>query len=432
MLTHLFSLLIHLSRYGLRIIVNNTLEIVKPILEKRFTQWTDKTTFSDGDTVHLSQNNTRPSRDSRGGSVHGSSRCKRSDVDGDATDDNDDLLSERSYANTNGNGTGVGCHRGEPRYRSVDWETGVGCVVCERLVDAGNGRTKKTEAEKQFELTSYASTFDDFNEIIIIWGYTILFVVVFPLAPLLSLLNNFVEVRVDAKKLLSFTQRPTPRQVGDIGAWKSVFTVITGISSTYSAASLCSLHPRFVTLVVLIFFCLCYPRLSSIAQTSDDITHSSAFRVAHRFSRRTNETVVSNVACVVFEMDFFDDYSDAARIRIFLLVEHGMFLFLILLAFALPDVPEHVKTQARRQQYVEKCLVSGAGDIAEVGDDEADLELYQMMREEEEWRLNMQDAVEGRGEYDDDGAFATADYGAASAAASARTSFNVPGAVNEP
>lgn len=50
------------------------------------------------------------------------------------------------------------------------------------------------------------------------FGYAALFVVAFPLAPLLALLNNYVEIRVDSYKVLHNTARPIPCGAQDIGA----------------------------------------------------------------------------------------------------------------------------------------------------------------------------------------------------------------------
>ena len=53
---------------------------------------------------------------------------------------------------------------------------------------------------------------------VIQFGYASLFVVSFPLAPLLALINNYFEIRVDSFKLLHNTARPVPRKAQDIGA----------------------------------------------------------------------------------------------------------------------------------------------------------------------------------------------------------------------
>ncbi len=45
-----------------------------------------------------------------------------------------------------------------------------------------------------------------------------MFVVANPLVPLLALVNNLIEIRVDASKLCYLTQRPQPRSASGIGA----------------------------------------------------------------------------------------------------------------------------------------------------------------------------------------------------------------------
>jgi hypothetical protein len=52
---------------------------------------------------------------------------------------------------------------------------------------------------------------------VIQFGYASLFVVAFPLAPLLALINNYIEIRVDSFKVLFTSARAIPRGAQDIG-----------------------------------------------------------------------------------------------------------------------------------------------------------------------------------------------------------------------
>ena len=71
------------------------------------------------------------------------------------------------------------------------------------------GETPLTPAEVDAKLEDY-STFDDYAEMIIQFGYVTLFVVSFPLAPALAFVSNFVEMRTDALKILTQMSRPRP------------------------------------------------------------------------------------------------------------------------------------------------------------------------------------------------------------------------------
>ena len=57
---------------------------------------------------------------------------------------------------------------------------------------------------------TYGSTLDDMSEMVIQLGYTNLFVVCFPLTPLLALINNIIEMKVDGHTLVYDTKRPIP------------------------------------------------------------------------------------------------------------------------------------------------------------------------------------------------------------------------------
>lgn len=54
------------------------------------------------------------------------------------------------------------------------------------------------------------------------FGFTTIFVAAFPLAPLLALLNNIIEIRLDAYKFVTQWRRPLPSQAKDIGKLRAV------------------------------------------------------------------------------------------------------------------------------------------------------------------------------------------------------------------
>eukprot|EP00924_Labyrinthula_sp_SR-Ha-C_P011526 snap_masked-scaffold_17-processed-gene-0.37-mRNA-1 protein AED:0.35 eAED:0.35 QI:0/-1/0/1/-1/1/1/0/1088 len=93
-------------------------------------------------------------------------------------------------------------------------------------------------AETQFLLSPYLTPFNDYLELAIQFGYVTLFVSAFPLAPTLALLNNFVEVWVDAKKVCTLSRRPYVEKAMDIGTWLEVFTILSYIAVVVNSAVL--------------------------------------------------------------------------------------------------------------------------------------------------------------------------------------------------
>lgn len=69
------------------------------------------------------------------------------------------------------------------------------------------------------KLAPYQSTIEDYAEMVIQFGYLSLFGLAFPCAALVNLLNNLVEVRTDAFKILALSQRTNADDAADIGAW---------------------------------------------------------------------------------------------------------------------------------------------------------------------------------------------------------------------
>ena len=62
-----------------------------------------------------------------------------------------------------------------------------------------------------------------------------IFVVAFPLAPLFALLNNLIEIRLDARKFTTVFRQPIAERAQDIGAWFYILTVISQLAVVSNA-----------------------------------------------------------------------------------------------------------------------------------------------------------------------------------------------------
>eukprot|EP01083_Nonionella_stella_P119181 356141_1 len=99
-------------------------------------------------------------------------------------------------------------------------------LFMKRCLSGGRGlNTFFTESESDFVYMQYASatygrTFDDYCELLIAFGYSTLFVVSFPYAPLCAFIGYIVEARIDGYKLCKLSRRPFPRQCRSIGSWQ--------------------------------------------------------------------------------------------------------------------------------------------------------------------------------------------------------------------
>ena len=72
---------------------------------------------------------------------------------------------------------------------------------------------------------------------VIQYGFVTMFVAAFPLAPLLALLNNIFEIRLDAYKYTTQTRRPLGHRARDIGIWLRILEAMTYMSVISNVSS---------------------------------------------------------------------------------------------------------------------------------------------------------------------------------------------------
>lgn len=82
--------------------------------------------------------------------------------------------------------------------------------------------TEIQRIELEYMLPKYPGVLKEFNELVIQYGYLVLFSVAFPVGALLCFVNNIIERRSDAIKVLRLGRRPPYRGAEDIGTWQPI------------------------------------------------------------------------------------------------------------------------------------------------------------------------------------------------------------------
>ncbi|XP_053472777.1 anoctamin-9 isoform X2 [Ictalurus furcatus] len=93
------------------------------------------------------------------------------------------------------------------------------------------------------------SLFNEFLEMVIQFSFTTIFVAAFPLAPFLALINNIIEIRLDAIKMLQMERRLVPMKTNDIGVWTRVLEVI-GVAAVIANGLVIGISSEFVPRLV--------------------------------------------------------------------------------------------------------------------------------------------------------------------------------------
>lgn len=72
------------------------------------------------------------------------------------------------------------------------------------------------------------------------FGFITIFVAACPLAPLFALINNWVEVRLDAQKFVCEYRRPVVERAQDIGIWLTILQFISYLAVISNVCVLCN------------------------------------------------------------------------------------------------------------------------------------------------------------------------------------------------
>ncbi|XP_069376213.1 anoctamin-2b isoform X2 [Paralichthys olivaceus] len=196
----------------------------------------------------------------------------------------------------------------------------------------------------------------EYMEMIIQFGFVSLFVASFPLAPLFALLNNVIEIRLDAKKFVTELRRPVAIRAKDIGIWYNILSGMGKFSVIINAFVISftsDFIPRLVyqymysqsgTMHGFIDHTLSYFNVSSLKpgtapQNSGDITvcRYKDYREppwspdAYQFSK--------HYWCVL-----------AARLAFVILFQNLVMFLSLVVAWVIPDVPKTIVEQLKREK----------------------------------------------------------------------------------
>ncbi|NP_996914.1 anoctamin-7 isoform X1 [Mus musculus] len=209
---------------------------------------------------------------------------------------------------------------------------------------AGTG-THPAPWEADYELLPCEGLFHEYLEMVLQFGFVTIFVAACPLAPLFALLNNWVEIRLDARKFVCEYRRPVAERAQDIGIWFHILTGLTHLA-VISNAFLLAFSSDFL------------PRVYYSWTHAPDLHGFLNFTLA-----RAPPTFTSAHNRTCRYRAFRDDdghYSPtywtllAIRLAFVIVFEHVVFSIGRVLDLLVPDIPESVEIKVKREYYLAK------------------------------------------------------------------------------
>ncbi|CAD6192596.1 unnamed protein product [Caenorhabditis auriculariae] len=248
-------------------------------------------------------------------------------------------------------------------------------------------RLTRWEADYYLNPTYDQFLFDEYLEMVLQFGFVTLFVAAFPLAPLFAVLNNIMEIRLDAYKFLVTSQKPIPLQGRNIGVWFEILDVISRMSVTINALVI-AFTSDFVPKTLYWFS----NNHSMIGYVNSSLSYYDAnnFDVIMRKSQFPNVDVcrfrgyrktpcsLSNVTINNSGSAFQESCDDglglsyewwkvlAVRLLFVVIFEHVVFLIKVTFEYLIADVPAKIFVQQQREKYLlRKALLSDIASATE-------------------------------------------------------------------
>ncbi|KZV98738.1 DUF590-domain-containing protein [Exidia glandulosa HHB12029] len=98
------------------------------------------------------------------------------------------------------------------------------------------------DVRRQVSLPDY-TVFADYAEMVTQFGYVVLWSTIWPLAPVMAFLNNWLELRGDAFKISKNFRRPIPARRDTVGPWLEALAFIAWLAALTNAALVYMFHP---------------------------------------------------------------------------------------------------------------------------------------------------------------------------------------------
>uniref|UniRef100_A0A8C2X4E2 Anoctamin n=1 Tax=Cyclopterus lumpus TaxID=8103 RepID=A0A8C2X4E2_CYCLU len=209
---------------------------------------------------------------------------------------------------------------------------------------------------------SQLGLFYEYLEMVVQFGFITLFVASFPLAPLLALFNNILEIRVDAWKFTTQFRRPVASKARNIGAWQEILNAVAILSVVTNVSQFHSRLKHFIES----FTSDMIPRMVFLGYVNNSLSiyNISQIPVYNMPEERDDWFENSTATCryrdyryppghrkeYTHTMQFW--HILAAKMAFIIIMEHVVFVVKFFVAWMIPDIPSDVKARFKRERYL--------------------------------------------------------------------------------
>uniref|UniRef100_A0A1B8Y3M3 Anoctamin n=1 Tax=Xenopus tropicalis TaxID=8364 RepID=A0A1B8Y3M3_XENTR len=208
--------------------------------------------------------------------------------------------------------------------------------------------------------------FNEYLEMVVQFGFITLFVASFPLAPLLALLNNILEIRVDSWKLTTQFKRPVAAKAHSIGVWQEILNgiaILSVVTNAFIVAFTSDMIPRLV-------YYYAYSQDEGTPMSGYIGSSLSVFNVSDfKEQSMPMENDMNVISCRYRDYRYPPGHEKeyqvtmqywhilAAKMAFIIIMEHVVFLVKFFVAWLIPDVPSEVKARVKREKFLTQKIL---------------------------------------------------------------------------
>ncbi|XP_067906491.1 anoctamin-6 isoform X2 [Heterodontus francisci] len=232
------------------------------------------------------------------------------------------------------------------------------------------------EQDYQLQSRTKLGLFYEYLEMVIQFGFATIFVASFPLAPLLALINNVIEIRVDAWKMTTQFRRILAAKAQDIGAWLPILhgvAIFAAVTNALIIAFTSDMIPRLVYYWALsvqpfgehsspnmqgyINTTLSVFRITDFSNLSKPIQNPSWFDPVTDTTCRYRDLRYPPGHPLQYQHSLYFWHVMAAKLAFIIVMEHVVFTVSFLVSYWIPDVPASIKEKIKRETYLTQKLL---------------------------------------------------------------------------
>ncbi|XP_074046804.1 anoctamin-7 isoform X2 [Macrotis lagotis] len=199
--------------------------------------------------------------------------------------------------------------------------------------------------EANYELLEYEGLLQEYLEMVLQFGFITIFVASCPLAPLFALLNNWLEIRLDAQKFVCQYRRPVAEKTQNIGIWFSLLQTITYLS-ILSNAILIAFMSDFLQRAYYKY------NYSYNLHGYINFTLSQAPKAFVSIHNRTCRYQAFREEDGRYSITFWNLL--AIRLAFIIVFEHIIIFMAWLIDVLVPNIPESVAIKVKQEHYLAK------------------------------------------------------------------------------